>query len=73
MDMNPQMFLIAFLLVNIINNARERIKALNRQPELIGVTLNLNKDAAITMESEDNNNKDKGIMNGDFILIFSRV
>ena len=38
--------------------------------ELTGVTLNPNKDEAITMENEDNDNKDKGIMNGDLILIF---
>ena len=64
------MFLIAFLLVNIINNPSKRIKTLNRMLELTGVTLNPNKDEAITMENEDNDNKDKGIMNGDLILIF---
>ena len=68
--MNPQIFLIAFLLVNIINNPSKRITTLKRILELIGVTLNPNKDEAITMENEDNDNKDKGIMNGDFILIF---
>ena len=67
------MFLIAFLLVNIINSPRERIKMLNRRLELTGVTLNPNKDEAITMENEENDNKDKGIMKGDFIFIFLSV
>tara|TARA_Y100000766_G_C18900398_1_gene603125 strand:+ start:1624 stop:1827 length:204 start_codon:yes stop_codon:yes gene_type:complete len=67
------MFLIAFLLVNIINNPRKKITTLNRLLELIGVTLNPNNDEVITMENENNDNKDKGIMNGDFILIFLSI
>ena len=46
---------------------------LNRRLELTGVTLNPNKDEAITMENEENDNKDKGIMKGDFIFIFLSV
>ena len=68
--MNPQMFLNTFLLENIINNPRKRIKTLYRLLELIGVTLKLSMDEAITIENEINADINKGTMNGDFILIF---
>ena len=71
--MNPQMFLNTFLLENIINNPRKRIKTLKRLLELIGVTLKLSMDEATIIENEINANINKGTMNGDFIFILLSI
>ena len=73
MDMNPQIFLNTFLLENIINNPRKKIKTLKRLLELIGVTLKLSMYEAITIENEIKANINKGTMNGDFILILLSI
>ena len=73
MDMNPQMFLNTFLLENIINNPRNRIKTLKRLLEFIGVTLKLSMSEAITIKNEIKANISKGTMNGDFILILLSI
>ena len=73
MDMNPQIFLNTFLLENIINNPRNRIKTLKRLLELIGVTLKLSMYEAITIKNEIKANINKGTMNGDFILILLSI
>tara|TARA_Y100000768_G_scaffold342128_1_gene287011 strand:- start:4766 stop:4969 length:204 start_codon:yes stop_codon:yes gene_type:complete len=67
------MFLNTFLLENIINNPRKRIKTLKRLLELIGVTLKLSMDEAIIIENEINANINKGTMNGDFIFILLSI
>ena len=73
MDMNPYIFLNTFLLENIINNPRKKIKTLKRLLELIGVTLKLSMYEAITIENEIKANINKGTMNGDFILILLSI
>ncbi len=67
------MFLNTFLLENIINNPRNRIKTLKRLLEFIGVTLKLSMSEAITIKNEIKANISKGTMNGDFILILLSI
>ena len=46
---------------------------MNRLLEFIGVTLKLSMYEAITIENETKANINKGIMNGDFILILLSI
>jgi len=57
----------------MINKAAKKIRKLKKKLEETAVTLNFSTYEARTMENEDNDNKQKGIMNGDFILIFSSM
>ena len=57
----------------MVSNAVKKIKKLKKKLEETGVTLNPKIYEARTMETEDITNRDKGIMNGDFILTLSRM
>jgi hypothetical protein len=59
--------------VNIISSPRQRTRTLKKILEEISVALNLSKYEAITIANENNDNKNRGTMNGDFILIHSNI